>query len=118
MPELILRDIDPAMLERVRHWADAQSMSLDAAVVALLARGLAHSAEIGDLQAFDARVLQEAIIALEKVPSDPGFALIGRAAPSAPPVAHPPDQAIDSRWSARSEAALSGDANDARGGQR
>lgn len=104
MPELILRDIDPSVLERVRRWADAQGMSLDRAVGALLARGLSRSAEIGDLPAFDAHVLEEAIVALEKIPSDPGFALIGRTPRSAPPPEIAPDQAIDSMWSPPSEA--------------
>lgn len=117
MPELILRDIESSVLERVRRWAEAQGMSLDAAVASLLVRGLAHSAEIGDLQAFDERVLQEAIIALEQVPSDPGFALIGRTAPRAPPAVHPPDQAIASMWLVPPEAAPT-DANGADGRQR
>jgi hypothetical protein len=53
------------------------------ALVFLVHRGLAD-AEAGDdadtdeLRAIDARVLEEARIALEKVPNDPGFALIGR----------------------------------------
>lgn len=104
MSELILRDIEPSVLERVRQWADTQGMSLDGAMATLLVRGLTHSVEIGDLQAFDARVLEEAIKALEKIPSDPGFALIGRTPPSAPPAGIAPDQAIDSAWSMPSEA--------------
>lgn len=85
MPDLILRNVDSSMLDRVRHWADARGMSLDTAVVALLDRGLVAGAEVGNLEEFDARVLAEAIIALENVPSDPGFALIGRAVPHPPP---------------------------------
>lgn len=98
MPELILRNIDSAVLQRVRHWADAQNCSLDAAVAWLLDRGLAASAEVGDLEEFDARILAEAISALESVPSDPGFALIGRATPRPPPVHQAPDQSVASTW--------------------
>lgn len=96
MPDLILRDIEPTVLTRVTRWADARGWSVDAAVVWLLERGLARSAEVPSLEEVDARVLREAIAALEQVPSDPGFALIGRT-PSAQPPRHapePPDQSI------------------------
>lgn len=93
MPDLTLRDLDASLLERVRRWADAQGTSLDSAAVALLARGLAASADIVQLEELDARVLAEAIVALENIPSDPGFALIGRAAQSPPP-RHSPELAL------------------------
>jgi hypothetical protein len=95
MPDLILRDIEPTVLTRVTRWADARGWSVDAAVVWLLERGLVRSSEVTDLEEFDARVLREAIAALEQVPSDPGFALIGRPIPEPPrPAPEPPDQSI------------------------
>lgn len=99
MPDLILRDIEPALLNRVRRLADTRACSLEAALLALLERGLACANDFdGGLDDRDARVLQEAIIALENVPSDPGFALIGRAAPTSPAVAGGQDQAIAPAW--------------------
>lgn len=94
MTDLIMRDAEPALVERVQRWADRRGWSLHDALVFLVDRGLASTAEPdGSLAAFDARVLEEAIIALENVPNDPGFALIGRAAPP-PPARAAPDQSI------------------------
>lgn len=95
MPDLILRDVEPALLERVKRLADARDCSLEDALLALLNRGLACSNDAGGgFDDSDARVLQEAIAALENVPSDPGFALIGRMAPHSPVPAEVPDQPI------------------------
>lgn len=99
MPDLILRDIPPALVARVRQVADARGTSLEEAMLELLDRGLACDDDRrGRLDDGDARALQEAIAALENVPSDPGFALIGRAVP--PPIAASaaPDQAIAAEW--------------------
>lgn len=86
MPDLILRDIEPGLLDRVRRLADARGSSLEDALRLLLDRGLACTSDPhAGLDDLDARVLQEAILALEQVPSDPGFALIGRAGPGLPP---------------------------------
>ncbi len=99
MPDLILRDIEPALLDRVRRLADTRGCSLETALLALLDRGLACTDNFdGGLDEFAARALQEAIIALEKIPSDPGFALIGRAATTSPPLDDAPDQAISAAW--------------------
>lgn len=99
MPDLILRDIAPTLLDRVKRLADARGSSLEDALLVLLDRGLActHAPNDG-LDAADARVLQEAIVALENVPSDPGFALIGRVAPISSPPYHPPDQTVAAVW--------------------
>jgi hypothetical protein len=95
MPDLILRDIEPALLDRVRRLADTQACSLEAALLAVLERGLACSSDFDSgLDDSDARVLREAIAALENVPSDPGFALIGRAVPASPAVPGAPDQTV------------------------
>lgn len=99
MPDLILRNIEPTLLDRVKRLADGRGCSLQAVLVALLDRGLACTEDLGDdLDDVDTRVLQEACIALQNLPSDPGFALIGRAAPISPPVEDAPDQAIAAAW--------------------
>lgn len=99
MPDLILRNIEPAQLERVKRLAEVRGCSLQDALLALLNRGLACSSDAGGgFDDSDARVLQEAIAALENVPSDPGFALIGRAAPHSPVPVEVPDQAIAAAW--------------------
>lgn len=99
MPDLILRDIQPTLLDRVRRVAAARGTSLEEALLALLDRGLACGDDRrGSFDDGDARALQEAIAALESVPSDPGFALIGRTAPAAIVVHAAPDQAIAAAW--------------------
>ena len=95
MPDLILRDIEPDLLDRVRRLADTRGCSLEASLLDLLQQGLACVRELDDsLDDFDARVLREAIAALESVPSDPGFALIGRPVPDSTAGVEAPDQAI------------------------
>ena len=100
MPDLILRDIEPDLLDRVRRLADTRGCSLEASLLDLLQQGLACARQRDNsLDDFDARVLREAIAALESVPSDPGFALIGRAASTSPVVAtEGPDQTIAPAW--------------------
>ena len=99
MPDLILRDIQPALIDRVRRVADARGTSLQEALLELLDRGLACGDDRrGRLDDNDARALQEAIAALENVPSDPGFALIGRTVPPPTVVHDAPEQAIVADW--------------------
>jgi len=94
MTDLILSNVEPALLQRVKRLAEMRGWSVPEALVFLLDRGLSRTDERGDgLAALDTRVLEEAISALERVPDDPGFALIGRAPP--PPSPCPaPDQAV------------------------
>jgi hypothetical protein len=92
--DLVIRNIEPSLVARVKHVAAARRCSVCEALVFLVHRGLAgtetgHAAGAVELQAIDARVLEEARIALEKVPDDPGFALIGRVRPSPPAAAAP-----------------------------
>lgn len=95
MPDLILRDIEPALLDRVRRLADTRACSLEAALLAVLEQGLACSSDFDSgLDESDECVLREAIAALENVPSDPGFALIGRPVPDSTAGVEAPDQAI------------------------
>lgn len=93
MTDLIVRNIEPSLVERVKRFADARGWSLQDALVSLLDRGLAWNDYIdGALDGDHARVLKDAIIALENVPSDPGFGLIGRAEPTSPPMHDASDQ--------------------------
>lgn len=99
MSDLILRDLDPWLLERVQRLARVRGGSLQDTLVALLDLGLAHAADADPGEDNDeARVLAAAIRALENVPDDPGFALIGRPVPVAPPARGGPDQSIASGW--------------------
>lgn len=80
MTEIVLRDIDPVLADRIRRVADARRWTLPQALQHLLEQGLyVIEAEINvRLTETDNDVLREAIAALEEVPNDPGFSLIGR----------------------------------------
>ncbi|MFL6593432.1 MAG: hypothetical protein ACJ8GK_12100 [Luteimonas sp.] len=95
MTDIMLRDIDAVLAERIGRIAQAHGWTLPQALLRLLELGL-HACE-GEtamrLAGHESDVLQAAIAALESVPSDPGFALIGRA-PATPVPAQEPDQAV------------------------
>lgn len=79
MTDLVLRDIDPRLAARIRKVADANGWDMHQTILHLLERGL-FSSEGGAMR-FDAQesdVMQSVIAALEDVPNDPGFSLIGR----------------------------------------
>jgi hypothetical protein len=80
MTDIVLRDADPVLVDRIRRVADARGWTLPRALQYLLERGL-HSVE-GDgpvhLDNAEAAALAEAIAALEQIPDDKGFAMIGR----------------------------------------
>lgn len=80
MTEIVLRDIDPVLADRIRRVADARRWTLPQALQHLLEQGLyAVEADINvRFSDNDTDALREAIAALEQVPSDPGFSLIGR----------------------------------------
>jgi hypothetical protein len=80
MTEIVLRDIDPVLSDRLRRVADARRWTLPQALQHLLEQGLyVVEAEINvRLTETDNDVLRAAIAALEDVPNDPGFSLIGR----------------------------------------
>ena len=92
MTEIVLRDIDPVLADRIRRVAEARRWSLPQALLHLLEQGLyAVEADINvRFSDTDSDALKEAIAALEQVPNDPGFSLIGRVdrpeAPDAPDV--------------------------------
>jgi len=80
MTDIILHDIDPLLLDRVKRVAQARSWPLQEALMHLLEHGLfACEAELAArFNDSDATALQAAISALEGIPSDPGFSMIGR----------------------------------------
>lgn len=80
MTEIVLRDIDPVLADRIRRVADARRWTLPQALTHLLEQGLyAVEADINvRFSDTDSDILRAAIAALEEVPSDPGFSLIGR----------------------------------------
>ncbi|HZW17306.1 MAG TPA: hypothetical protein VFF71_00690 [Luteimonas sp.] len=79
MTEIVLRDLDPALLERIAAYAETQGWGQARTLRFLLEQGL--RASVGDERStFDAAedgVLAAAIGALEQIPDDT-FALIGR----------------------------------------
>jgi len=95
MTDIVLRDIDSLLAERIARIAQAHGWTHPQALLHVLERGLDACEGDGAVGLADqeARVLQAAIQALEHVPNDPGFALIGRAGPASTP-AEQPDQSI------------------------
>ena len=80
MTDIVLHDIDPLLLDRIKRVAAARSWPLQEALMHLLEHGLfACEAELAArFSDSDSMALQAAISALEGIPSDPGFSLIGR----------------------------------------
>ena len=80
MTDIVLKDADPVLFDRIRRVADARGWTMPRALQYLLEQGL-HVYE-GDgsvrLDNSEADALQAAIAALEQVPDDPGYAAIGR----------------------------------------
>ena len=79
MNDILLKDIDDVLLERIRRAADRRGWTLQQAMLQLLEQGL-YSVEDEGPMSFDsseADVLQAAIAALEDVP-DGVFSLIGQ----------------------------------------
>lgn len=77
----MLRDIDDTLQQRIERVAQRHGWSLPQALSQLLEAGLqAHDgpAVQGALDGSENEVLVRAIAALERLPNDPGFALIGR----------------------------------------
>jgi hypothetical protein len=79
MTDLVLRDIDAILAARIRKVAETNGWTVHQTILHLIERGL-FASEGGALR-FDSGesdVMQAAIAALETVPNDPGFSLIGR----------------------------------------
>ena len=80
MTDIVLRDADPILVDRIRRVAAARGWEMSHAMQYLLEQGL-HVYEGDGSVRFDnaeADVLQSIIAALEQVPDDPGYASIGR----------------------------------------
>ncbi len=96
MTDLVLRDIDPVLAERIRKVARTNGWDVHETILHLIERGL-YASEGGALR-FDGSesdVMQSVIAALETVPNDPGFSLIGRVGDRPPPEAEPPPAQFD-----------------------
>ncbi|MEH6421642.1 hypothetical protein [Pseudomonas sp. CGJS7] len=88
MTDIILHNLDPVLSDRLRRVAETRGWSLQRTALHLLESGLfvVESEMVGRFNDHDSGALQEAIAALEGIPSDPGFSLIGRAEPREAPV--------------------------------
>jgi hypothetical protein len=80
MTDILLRDIDPALIERMNRVAAAHGWQSDESLRNVFEHGL-HALELAATLRLNDReetALQSAINAMEGVADDPGFALIGR----------------------------------------
>jgi plasmid stability protein len=80
MTDLVLRDIDPGLAGRIRTLAEMQGRSVHEAMAQVLETGV-HACEVQlrkQLDLEEEAALKQAIAALEQVPDDAGFGLIGR----------------------------------------
>ena len=84
MTDIVLRDIDAVLAERLKLLSEQRGWSMHDTLCNVLEQGL-YACESGALVHLDDRetnALQQAIAALEQVQDDSGFGLIGRAADS------------------------------------
>lgn len=100
MTDIVLRDIAPLLAERIKRLGDDRGWPVHDTLLRVLEQGLHACEDHGPvhLEANETGALEAAIAAMEAVPSDPGFALIGRAA-TPPPSGDEPDQSISGRYS-------------------
>lgn len=80
MTDIMLKDADPVLVDRIRRLADARGWPMPQALLYLLEQGL-HVYEGDGAARLDNRessALAEAIAALEGIPDDQGYAKIGR----------------------------------------
>ena len=81
MTDIVLKDLDPALIERLDRVSAANGWQQEESLRNVFEHGL-HALELAATLRLDAReesALQSAIDAMEGVADDPGFALIGRA---------------------------------------
>jgi len=80
MSHAVLLDMSAVLLERIQRIATARGWGQQAAMVHLIEHGLfvCEADLAARFDATDAQVLQEAVAALQDIPDDPGFSLIGR----------------------------------------
>lgn len=83
MTDIIVRDIEPALLERIKRIGEARRLGLSETLLTLLHAGLEQYGSRGSppLNTVESGALDAAIKAMEQVPDDAGFSLIGRADP-------------------------------------
>ena len=95
MTDIVLRDIDSALADRIRRLADAQGWETGETLRRALDLGLQACENIAAIRLaeHESALLQSAIAALEQTPDDLGFAMIGRAKPK-PNADEGPDQSI------------------------
>lgn len=87
MADIVLRDIDAVLSDRLKMLAEQRGWDMHDTLLHVIEQGL-YAWESGALVRFDdreANALQQAIAALEQVPDDAGFGLIGREADVAAP---------------------------------
>lgn len=80
MTDILLRDIDPALIERLNRVSAANGWQSDESLRQVFEHGL-HALELAATLRLNEReenALRSAINAMEGVVDDPGFALIGR----------------------------------------
>ncbi len=80
MTEIVLHDVDQVLVDRIRRVADARGWTMPRTLLHLLEQGL-HVYEGDGRVHFDNsenEVLQAALAALEGIPDDAGFAMIGK----------------------------------------
>jgi len=80
MTEIVLHDIDQVLVDRIRRVADARGWTVPRTLLHLLEQGL-HVYEGDGRVHFDSAendVLKAALEALESIPDDGGFAMIGK----------------------------------------
>lgn len=99
MTDIVLHEIDQNLLERIQRIAAAHGWNVQDTLVRLIEQGLfICEGELAlRLSERENDALSQAIAAMETVPDDPGFSLIGRAV-SAPEVDEGPDQSIAPRF--------------------
>lgn len=100
MSDIILHDIDPVLADRIQRISHGRGWSLPDTLLRLLEHGLQVCEGKGAprLNDRESGALEAAVCALEQVPNDAGFALIGRATP-ATGTAEVPEQRIAADFS-------------------
>lgn len=86
MTEIVLKNADEVLLDRIGRIASRCGWDLSTALMRLLEQGLHVYEEDAEahFESTEADVLRAAFDALNDVPDDPGFALIGRTASGRP----------------------------------
>lgn len=101
MSDIVLKDIDPVLADRIGGVSRARGWDLPETLQWLLEQGL-YACEHGsavNLDDTESGALEAAIAALEQVPDDPGFALIGRTPMAQKLVVEGPDQTVGNDFS-------------------